>query len=1647
MYLIPLAASSLALTARPRPDLSSRRSSLPSLSPTHHFACRSFNTAARLSPPASTLSSLQHIPQKHGLHLNRLTSSPPPARPRPPDLALSPRLLPWPHQQSQQSLRLRLRHPAVSSAAVAEPSLSPPATNSSSSLTLNTLAPPAAAMSSPNSGSSDSLFPTPSPTRSSTSSSEASDWSEEPLQQAQGRARGRGRPADRSRGRGAAQRSSSPVTPPRRSGRNKRKKGEEEEEGTRKEEEEDGTRKAEEDDADMEDGAMDIDDGATEAGSSSAGGRSSGTGAQVVPEGDDSDVEEVEASIPELVPVGVTPAALTKELLEQFFKSYVLEPGRQMGDITAIPADLDAAVPGLGDYCWMLHLVAWGACLWEAVWMALGTTGGPLRTEPSRLPAKADTDGYVGKALDTGSSAQGGRDIRASLRDKYLPDTNEARNRRTSFDSAWEDITHWDSDSALFKDGLALDNEAGPDPLMIWLAAHNNIPPRNVILITTELTITFRPPPPGPAATTDDSTLHLGFDVQPAASTQKTVVVNMSPRAPQLEHTDAKTIILTCRKTTLKGRVAPGDADTGAGVGAGAGAGQQGGQWSRTETKYGVLVGKDGRARWRSADECVELLVKRHMQAEHTYITHDALQQQVRQRAEAAAKAAAKAEAAARKADKQKRREEAAAKAEVERKEAAKEERPQRGKRGKSEPAVGAVRKVVKAAAPRAKVKRGAPSGDPSPAGRKRGKRQSKQSAEEEEEEDEGTQMDTDTPGGAAVAHGSDDDRGGGGGGGGDDDNSEDGAPSTKGGKKKKKCQHFSTCSSSAKCKELHVDGSAHDRSTHHNCSLDFYWPWCPAFAFRNHRGNGEDEKLKGTIMAGDSTGKWRPMPPPLSANNGVAPTLTDPDTWVVPEVGPTATIGSGKTATTNDARVDDAQQRWNEEYERLTGNTAVLADGQPPAVRHSTRQAQPLPLPPPPAPAAGFPPSFFQPPSHSYPYPQPPLGAQWPSSSSSSSSLFAAPPAHSSTAASSSSSTPNSLRAPGPGGRHAASAPLGGQPAAANMPPRWPPPGRLSAMVRGRVIPLPSMKAEWWGSTMAAQHLVPPILFHQTVKLELNRSTTRADHGGIYQFRPHHADRTNTSMPKHLCPTVSDILFERNNCTFIHYRRTPLTLLHDTPLPPTAVGSRVDLTSATSVLSPDEREQEFSTALSVDSFGNINDRPRTYCKDSTDNPWPMCHLHDDDKRPTFTDAEQKQWLAEPSSKKRRVLEAKVVLRAVENDARDGEVGEDAFVRLLEPRITDLTTTANILISDIHQELIDHLNAAVSIPSAQTSAPADLTHLTVALNKQRWEHMAQLQTANPFNLARTPHFFHSLTSLLADHGLRYTGGMTPMLYIKHEVGGDFPLHVEQGYLPFINVCHHGVGLWYVVPPAYESRLIQWTSDTIRKLKPTLLDGFDLAAAPAFLGKAIVRARCLMPDPYALAAQPYNIPVQRFVQEPGDVMIGHGFVWHMGTASTSHVESEAINGAPVWWLTRGLPQLIDMIKDDLAPYLAARETYVSRLRGDTSPLPHGLTHAAAEAVFSIDVMNEYTRLVPVTWLKPFVYTVLYHLRAHLKHQPDPAQPAVPAQLFAPPAAGMSFKELTTAQAAQAAHELSWLHDWLLHDPHAHAMEHQESATLD
>jgi len=333
---------------------------------------------------------------------------------------------------------------------------------------------------------------------------------------------------------------------------------------------------------------------------------------------------------------------------------------------------------------------------------------------------------------------------------------------------------------------------------------------------------------------------------------------------------------------------------------------------------------------------------------------------------------------------------------------------------------------------------------------------------------------------------------------------------------------------------------------------------------------------------------------------------------------------------------------------------------------------------------------------------------------------------------------------------------------------------------------------------------------------------------------------------------------------------------------------------------------------------------------------------------------------------------------------------------------------------------------------------------------------------------------------MPDHGLGYIGGMTAMLYIKYDQAGDFSIHSEQAWFPFGNFCHQGVGIWYAMSPQYEPQLVRYCNDV--GIKMGLFDSrCDLTSAPASCAKAFLRARCLMPDPVELQ-QEYGILVQRFEQEAGDAVVGHGGWWHWGTAATSLVVNEAINAAPVWWLTQGLPQLVDFIRTELSPYLQLWHAY-KKLRLDAGAMeelwqadqptlkedgeegrssssnsssttassggstvedipgtfteddfafPSGITPTVAALLFTDEMATAVSRLVPVAWLKGFIRVVLYHLRTHLGAEQDTRPRSSRDELvyeFKAAHAAMDFSSLLHEQLHVAAAQLDCVFTWL------------------
>jgi hypothetical protein len=373
-----------------------------------------------------------------------------------------------------------------------------------------------------------------------------------------------------------------------------------------------------------------------------------------------------------------------------------------------------------------------------------------------------------------------------------------------------------------------------------------------------------------------------------------------------------------------------------------------------------------------------------------------------------------------------------------------------------------------------------------------------------------------------------------------------------------------------------------------------------------------------------------------------------------------------------------------------------------------------------------------------------------------------------------------------------------------------------------------------------------------------------------------------------------------------------------------------------------------------------------------------------------------------------------VLARAVLGDNRRAEVRTEEDYRAVVAKLEARLEESDIKIAHV-DELYERSHSSRSDNRRNSGREAtDDPVLTIALNHARWDVASELHTPHPANLARTSHYPLSLSSLLPNHGLDYIGALTAMLYVKHESGGDFPLHVEQGYMPFVNTCLHGVGIWYFIPPEYEVQLLDYIQDVAIKHNLWSAD-FNLANAPAAVAHAIIRSRSLMPDPYELASQPYNIPVRRLEQEPGDTVIGHGYVLHMGTGGTSTVVSEAINAVPVWWLQRGLPQLL-LTVDQMTSYYRAKHAF------DANPTvaPAGLSIEGARQLLSNAVAAEFYRLIPIGWFRVFVRVLLYHVRGASRSTDNEIRADEP---------GMSFEGVLPEDMPVAERRLKELEEWL------------------
>ena len=812
-------------------------------------------------------------------------------------------------------------------------------------------------------------------------------------------------------------------------------------------------------------------------------------------------------------------------------------------------------------------------------------------------------------------------------------------------------------------------------------------------------------------------------------------------------------------------------------------------------------------------------------------------------------------------------------------------------------------------------------------------------------------------------------------------------------------CGHFETCraglpAGSTKCSKWHTDRADHDKSTHPSCCLDVYTKLCPALDRRRDADRGT---FKFIIMAGDSKTKWNPQPPPSPDNA----TMTAWQKMVSPV--------PNKSATEADkAAVQAAMARL---WEKVSSSMQAGEHTQPVTGRHSSphyplsRSATP--------PAA---PHIFNP-ADVMMAGQAQFSASssqyWPTSSGSDWDTI-----------------PGRMSGPTPSymsGQAWAPAPIPSSAlfSASQSSQSSPPQG--STMTAGRVEVL-----EAWQFWKKMPGEVAPILFHTPVSDHF-AGDEREDH--VVLWRPNQCLLSN-SLAAHLRPTKPDVIFPLNtHPDLYHYWRTPLSIIHINSALPSASGTnsddRIKLAVPTKRTQQD-RERQFSDSLQTNAYAVQAARPTPYRKDNTESVWPMHSTPNMYGKslttPTFTQSELDQWLSSVSEHDRNVMSAKVMMRAIEHDDRINEMVDENDYRLVIGKMEAYLDGPNMKIFDIiadderrskRKSTREKRGGSKSASEANVSAQP----LTVELNQQRWASVAALHTANPFNLARTPHHPQSLSSLLPNHGLDYIGGMTAMLYIKHEAGGDFPLHVEQGFMPFVNLCHDGVGIWWSISSSHEDKLIQYANDAARQ-HHLWEDDFNLCNAQHGCSKVLLYARCLMPDPLELVDR-YHIPVQRFEQQAGDVMIGYGYTYHMGTAATSTVVNEAINAVPVWWLKRGLPQLLAMLKNEMTPYWRAKKAFDEQ---DRETPPDGFSLKAARLLFHDTVADDFYRLMPVNWFRNFVRVILFHLRAHM-NDPQPAAAADAERLlFKPDKPGMEFKGMAGSELRDAQKQLQELCAW-------------------
>ena len=465
------------------------------------------------------------------------------------------------------------------------------------------------------------------------------------------------------------------------------------------------------------------------------------------------------------------------------------------------------------------------------------------------------------------------------------------------------------------------------------------------------------------------------------------------------------------------------------------------------------------------------------------------------------------------------------------------------------------------------------------------------------------------------------------------------------------------------------------------------------------------------------------------------------------------------------------------------------------------------------------------------------------------------------------------------------------------------------------------------------------------------------------------------------------------------------------------------------------EREMKFCLSVNSNTFNRTNSiRPIPYLKDHLPSMWatytvPPAKPEDG---PTLTEKEQRDRDKLKNNAQKRAVSVGVFHRANMHDECSGAEWQEAeYRKLVDKRISYLTTAPHLrifninmaleekerlqankdirarnkkraarrlrniknkssrgkgkrssgvrrteLVSDDEEELADGYNEE-EVNNNKSSAVSPC--LSIVLNNTRWQAVTELHTAHVVNCGRIPYWPESLTSLQPNVGA-FLGVCTAMFYIKYDQAGDFSMHNEQCFFPFVNYCHAGTCLWWSVPYSSEKDLIRYTNDIGHK-HGVFNKGVDLNTAEPGIAKAFLCARTLTPDPHELAND-YGIPVERHEQEEGDVVIGHGFMYHMGTAGSGRVVNEAINAVPVWWLKSGLPELVTMLETDLTAYMRAWRQYQTYRRNDSTDYtpPRGVTLECCEQLFDQQLALDYCRIIPIAWFKCFARVLLYHLRA-------------------------------------------------------------------